>query len=751
MIRAKEIHISGLVQGVGFRPFIYRLALEYGLKGHVENNNLGVKIIAEGEELELNAFITSIPNRSPQASSVENINSREIEIQHFKSFTITKSQSVSDEITEVSPDISVCNDCLVDMKNQDRRLDYPFTNCTNCGPRFTIIKDLPYDRQKTTMKVFEMCPACKEEYTTILDRRFHAQPVACEICGPKYKLHYQGKEISTIQDIIALTARLLEEGKIIAIKGLGGYHLACSAFHEESIRLLRERKNREGKPFALMFRDLQCAEEYLHINKDEKELLTSWRKPVTLLKIKKEMAPSISILLDTVGTMLPYMPFHYMLFEKLNILAIVLTSGNISDEPIVIDDTDALLKLHPISDAVVTYNREIYNRTDDSVALVVNNKSRLIRRSRSYTPSPIHLNLNTEGIFAAGAELVNCFCIGKGKQAIMSQHIGDLKNLETLDFYTESVDRFKRLFRFEPQLAVCDMHPDYLSTHFARELNIPIIETQHHHAHIASCMAEYKIDEKVIGVSFDGTGYGTDGHIWGGEFFICDLNDFERVSHFEYIPQPGGDVVTKYPWRMMLSYMHHYFGNDAVDQFPFLFSNIDARELALVNEMLEKDINCPLTSSAGRLFDAVSALLNICKTARYHAEPPMRLESIAKNTSESYAFNTGEEINFKPTFEGILRDIDQKLDVGIISGKFHNTIVQIIIKTAQKISQQTGIKKVVLSGGSFQNRILLKKTEDLLKDANFAVFSQSAIPSNDGGIALGQLAIAAKRRELGLM
>jgi hydrogenase maturation protein HypF len=500
-----------------------------------------------------------------------------------------------------------------------------------------------------------------------------------------------------------------------------------------------------------MFRNLESADEYLYINKEEKELLTGWRKPVTLLKIKKEMVPSISIFLNTVGAMLPYMPFHYMLFENLKVPAIVLTSGNISDEPIVIDDTEALLKFQPISDAVVTYNREIHNRTDDSVALFVNNKSRLIRRSRSYTPSPIHLDINTEGIFAAGAELVNCFCIGKGKQAIMSQHIGDLKNLETLDFYTESVDRFKRLFRFEPQLAVCDMHPDYLSTHFARELNIPILETQHHHAHIASCMAEYKRDENVIGISFDGTGYGTDGHVWGGEFFVCDLNDFERVSHFEYIPQPGGDVVTKHPWRMMLSYMQHYFGNDVIDQYPYLFNNIHAQELALVNVMLEKGINCPLTSSAGRLFDAVSALLNICKTASYHAEPPMRLESVAKHTSENYAFNAGEEISFKPTFEGILKDIDQKIDVGVISGKFHNTILQVIIKTAQKVSHQRGIKKVVLSGGSFQNRILLKKAENSLKDANFAVFSQSAIPSNDGGIALGQLAIAAKRRELGLI
>ncbi|MCB2209129.1 MAG: carbamoyltransferase HypF [Bacteroidetes bacterium] len=748
---AKEIHINGLVQGVGFRPFIYRLAHEYSLKGCVENNNLGVKVIAEGEESAIDQFISDIPNKAPMASSIESIKSKEIYIHNFDAFTITKSKSVSDEITEVSPDISVCQDCLNDMKNQERRIDYPFTNCTNCGPRFTIIKDLPYDRNKTTMKVFEMCPECKKEYSTILDRRFHAQPVACEICGPAYKMYIEGKEITNIHSIVDLCAKLLETGKIIAIKGLGGYHLACNAFNEDSIQQLRVRKNREGKPFAIMFSDVESASEYLCMNKEEKYLLTGWRKPVTLLKVKKEIAPSISIQLDTVGTMLPYMPFHYMLFEKLNIPAIVLTSGNISDEPIVINDAEALLKLQPISDAIVTYNREIHNRTDDSVAMVINETPRLIRRSRSYAPSPIRLDIHTEGIFAAGAELVNCFCIGKGKQAIISQHIGDLKNLETLDFYTESIDRFKRLFRFKPQLAVCDMHPDYLSTRFARELNIPLVETQHHHAHIASCMAENKLDENVIGISFDGTGYGIDGHVWGGEFFTCDLNDFERASHFEYIPQPGGDLVTKQPWRMMLSYMHHYYGTDVVNQYPSLFNGIPLKELEMVIAMIEKGINCPLTSSTGRLFDAVSALLGICRTASYHAEPPMRLESIAKDTTDYYPFNSGKEIGFKPVFEGILKDINKGEDVGLISGKFHNTMVQVIIDTVQKISQQTAIKKVALSGGSFQNRILLKKTEDSLKDANFAVFSQSLIPSNDGGIALGQLAIAAKRREMGLI
>jgi hydrogenase maturation protein HypF len=751
MNKAKEIHIEGLVQGVGFRPFIYRLAHEFDLRGSVENNNLGVKIIIEGKESSLHDFIDHIIPRSPMASSIEDIKVSDIELTGFTEFSIAKSTSVSDEITEVSPDIAVCSDCLDDMKNQSRRITYPFTNCTNCGPRFTIIKDLPYDRKKTTMKVFKMCQACNIEYTTILNRRFHAQPIACEICGPKYTLHLNNKRITDINEILNRSTDLLENGKILAIKGLGGYHLSCNAFNEKAISKLRENKSREGKPFALMFADIKAAEEYLHIEDLEKELLTSWRKPVTILKIKKDIAPSVSIYLDTAGVMLPYMPFHYMLFEMLKTPAIVLTSGNISDEPIVIDNKEALKKLGAISDAVITYNRDIHNRTDDSVAMVVNNKSRLIRRSRSYVPSPVHLNLYAEGIFAAGAELVNCFAIGKGNQAIVSQHIGDLKNLETFDFYSESVDRMQRLFRFKPQLAVCDMHPDYLSTNFAQELNIPLVQVQHHHAHIASCMAEHKLDEKVIGISFDGTGYGTDGQIWGGEFFICDLNDFERISHFEYIPQPGGDIVTKQPWRMALSYLMYYFESDITHKYEHIFKGVSTHDFELVKTMIKKRINCPLTSSAGRLFDAVSALLDICKKASYHAEPPMRLESVAIETTESYPFEINGVISFKKTFNEILNDLAKGIDTGLISGKFHNTIVQLIVKVAIITREETAINSVVLSGGSFQNRILLKKAEDSLKDANFAVFSQSAIPSNDGGIALGQLAIAAKRRELGII
>ncbi len=746
---SRKIKIKGLVQGVGFRPFIYRLAKNHQLVGTVENNNTGVEILVEGKADNVEQFIREIPVQIPEASSISEFIVSKIKPSDFSDFTITKSQSLSDEITEVSPDIAVCKSCLQDMKTQPYRIDYPFTNCTNCGPRFTIIQDLPYDREKTTMRPFEMCPSCREEYTNILDRRFHAQPVACSKCGPHYTLIEKGEKETDISTIVKTTARLLEDGKIVAIKGLGGYHLACNPFNEKTVAELRIRKSREGKPFALMFRDADAVKQFLHINKKEETLLVSWRRPIVLLKIKEQFAPSVSTGLDTIGSMLPYMPFHHMLFEELDLPAIVLTSGNITDEPIIIDNREAMNKLHPISDASLTYNREIYNRTDDSVAFVANNKERLIRRSRSYAPSPVQIKLNAEGIFAAGAELVNCFCIGKGNQAIMSQHIGDLKNLETLEFYQESVERFKRLFRFTPQLAVADLHPDYLSTQFAKEMKIPILLVQHHHAHIASCMAEFQLDEKVIGISFDGTGLGDDGNIWGGEFLICDLNEYQRFTHFEYIPQPGGDAVSKHPWRMMLAYLHHYFGDEVVSRFPLLFKGIDEAEIEGILFLLKSKVNSPLTSSAGRLFDAVSALLNVCRNSTYHAEAPMRLEAIAdEKTSALYGFGFDGQISFRKTFEEMIADLLKGEETAKIAGKFHNTIVQLIVEVAEKMRKHTGLNKVVLSGGTFQNKILLENVEQKLKEINFAVYSQSGIPSNDGGIALGQLAIAAKRREL---
>ncbi len=743
----RKIHIQGLVQGVGFRPYIYRLAKRFDLSGWVENRNDGVFIKVEGSGKTLDSFLKAVKDEAPLASNIISIEHQNIPLENFTDFSIIKSENKSDEITEVSPDIAVCDDCLQDLKTQPQRIDYPFINCTNCGPRFTIIKDLPYDRDKTTMKPFELCQTCYSEYTEILDRRFHAQPVACNHCGPTYTLHYNKEDIKDFSTILKTTCQLLEEGKIVAMKGLGGYHLACDAKNEEAVNCLRIAKNRDGKPFAVMTKNLETLKTFADYTDEEEKLINSWRKPIVLLRNKKQLSPSICMGFDSVGVMLPYMPFHHQLMDTLNLDVIVLTSGNISDEPIIIDNKKALDELGAISDAVLTYNRDIHNRTDDSVAFVTNNKSRLIRRSRGYVPSPTRLNLNVDGIFASGAELVNCFAIGKGNQAILSQHIGDLKNAETLEFYSESVSRFKKLFRVEPRLMAHDLHPDYLSTKYAKEQNTPKMAIQHHHAHIAACMAEHGLDEKVIGIAFDGVGLGDDNKIWGGEFFVCDLADYERITHFDYVKMPGGDKATKNPWRMAVSYLHHYFGRDFNFHSLDFLKDISDFDLEFVLEMLDKNLNCPETSSCGRLFDAVSALANCCTVGSFHAEAPMRLEAaINKSCDETYHFEAGSPINLKPIFEGILESLSKKEEQGIISAKFHNTIINIIFAIVKKLRAERGINKVVLSGGSFQNRFMLEKVEKLLSGNNFEVYSHQETPSNDGSLALGQLVIAAKKR-----
>jgi hydrogenase maturation protein HypF len=743
------IEVKGLVQGVGFRPFIYRLAMENNLKGWVKNTNRNVLICITTTEAALKKFIKEIQSESPPASDIISIDHTEAEPEIFSDFRIIASSDISDEITEVSPDIAVCADCLRDMKVQEHRISYPFLNCTNCGPRFTIIRDLPYDRANTTMSGFMMCETCRSEYDDAGDRRFHAQPVACNNCGPEYELIIQDNHIRGINKILKQTADLINTGKILAIKGQGGFHLACDALNEAAVDRLRKLKYREGKPFAVMFRDVESIKEYARLNSVEEQEVTSWRRPIVTLKAKRSLAYQVSSGLKTIGCMLPYMPFHYQLFELLKTTVIVLTSGNLSDEPILTDNNMALKVLGPVTDAVVHYNREIYNRTDDSVVMVVNETPRMLRRSRGYVPNPVRVKFNAEGILATGAELVNCFCLGKGNYAILSQHIGDLKNFETYTFYTESIDHFSKIFRMKAELIAHDMHPDYLSTRYAIGAGLDRTAIQHHHAHIASAMAENGLDEKVIGVSFDGTGYGDDGNVWGGEFLICDLNDYTRYTHFDYRPMPGGDMVTQEPWRMAVSYLYSVYGEGFLDfRLPFLKS-AGKEKLRIVVQMLGEKLNTPLTSGAGRLFDAVAALLNICVHSEFHAEAPMRLENaITPGIEDSYPFFADKTIVFNETFRYLLDDLRRGISAGIISAKFHNTVIEVVGRVAEKIRQETGLKKVVMSGGTFQNRYLLQNLEPRLKKSGFDVCTQNLIPSNDGGIALGQLAIAAKRREL---
>lgn len=744
MPEAKYILITGLVQGVGFRPFIYRLAIQFKLNGWVENSNEGVKIHIEGAPHNIKSFMHAVRTEAPVASDIQHINMEDITLEGFHEFFIKKSEDHSGGITDVSPDICVCDACLEDMRSQAHRLSYPFVNCTNCGPRFSIIRDLPYDRPATTMADFEMCAKCQQEYTDILDRRFHAQPIACNECGPQYRLVADGYEFDRIEEVLKKTSDLIRSGQIVAMKGLGGFHLSCDAKNQAAVERLRIAKNRDGKPFAVMFRDLESAKKYANIDPAEEHILSSWQRPIVLLESKKKLAYGVSVGFGTIGGMLPYLPFHFLLFEHLKQDVIVLTSGNISDEPIIIDNDEAVKTLGGIADAVLLNNRDIHNRTDDSVIRVINNKARLIRRSRSWAPNPVNLGLNVDGIFACGAELVNCFCIGKGEQAILSQHIGDLKNAETLEFYAEAADRFSRLFRVKPTLMVRDMHPDYLSSRYANESGLQCMEVQHHHAHIVSCMAEYGLDEQVIGISFDGVGLGSDGNVWGGEFMLCDLSGFERAHWFDYVAMPGGDKATKEPWRMALSYLVKAYGEAHPD--PGFLKDIPEESISLVKQAMKQGINTPLTSSAGRLFDAAAALCGLCSVASFHAEAPMRLEgAIDAEEKGSYPFSIHDSIDTRSIIRGIMKDLEAEVKVSRIAAKFHNSVINIIFAAVESMADR-GIKKVVLSGGTFQNKYILENAEIGLIDRGFEVFTPENIPANDGGLALGQLVVAASRR-----
>ena len=744
---ALKIKIEGLVQGVGFRPFVYRLAKTFKINGYVRNLSDGVEIHAEGEKSSIDKFIDNIRNNAPEASEIEDILLNEVAPELYEAFTISESLDNPGVITGISPDIAVCKDCLEDMRSQHRRINYPLINCTNCGPRFTIIKDLPYDRSRTTMQSFEMCGDCRAEYDNILDRRFHAQPVACNVCGPRYEMLAGKTVIHDLNKILNNLASHLENGKIIALKGTGGYHLMCDAHNEAAVKRLRQSKHREGKPFAVMFRDMDAIRKFAEVSDTGESLLSSWRRPIVLLRMIKPLASSVTLDLNTIGAFLPYMPMHYLLFKKTRLTALVLTSGNLSDEPIIIDDAMAKKVFRGVADDIVSYNREIQNRTDDSVVKIFAGKERVFRRSRGYAPAPVKTFCPVEGILATGAELVNCFCIGKGNQAILSQHIGDLKNIETYLFYTETIEKFCKLFRFKPELAACDMHPDYLSTKYAKELGIECIPVQHHHAHIASCMTENGLDEKLIGVSFDGTGYGTDGNIWGSEFMVADLKTFERITHFEYVALPGGDKVTEEPWRTAVSYLYSIFGMHIRYLDIPMLNLLEEKKITLVLEAIDKKINSPLSSGAGRLFDAVAALTGVCPVSKFHAEAPMRLESLTLDSlNERYEISVQQTISFKEMFQQIVADIHKKTAVEVISTRFHNTIIYTIFKEVLKIHRDTGIRKIVLSGGTFQNKYITERLKPLLIRNNFEVFLHSEIPCNDGGIALGQLIVAAKQR-----
>jgi len=743
--------IKGLVQGVGFRPFICRMAAKHGLLGEVENRSDGVSVIVQGDLKRVDSFCNDILLNAPPASQIKSFEINPAHIKGYESFRIAGSKTLNDLITEISPDIAVCDDCLEDLKCDPDRIDYPFINCTNCGPRFSIIEGLPYDRYKTSMKRFKMCPYCNKQYNNILDRRFHAQPIACNSCGPFYIYKDSVKKLDSISFILNEVSDKIASGKTIAIKSLGGYHLMCDALNNKAVCNLRQKKLRDLKPFAVLFRDMSVVKKYCFVNETEEKEIKSWRRPIMILKQKKVLSDAVSNGLNSIGAMLPYMPFHHLLFKILQTPAVVLTSANISDEPIITDDHEAEVKMNLITDSFLSYNRPIINRTDDSVVRIIDRKISLIRRSRGYVPRPVDVDRDVNGILALGAEQKNSFCIGKGKQAVMSQYIGDMKNPETFRFFIDTIDRFSELFRFRPEVIACDLHPDYMSTQHAHYLEdkfkIPLVRIQHHHAHIVSCMAENGLDEKVIGISLDGTGFGSDGNIWGGEFMINDLKEFTRFTHFDYIPMPGGDKSIEEPWRMAFSYIYKYLGESFDYNSLPLFNSINNHKLDMVKKMIINNVNSPLTSGAGRLFDAVSAILGLCPVASFDSEAPMRLESVIDcETNEYYPFSLGKTIVFAETLKAILNDLTRE-KISLISAKFHNTIAQILLEVSLSIRRDTSFTKVILSGGVFQNKYLLEKTLYLLRLNSFKVFNNHHVPVNDGGISLGQLVIASKMKK----
>ena len=746
--------IRGLVQGVGFRPFIYRIASEMGIKGEVDNRNNGVCIRAVLTPEQCDRFISRIKKEHPPVAAIHSIRVTEVEdpAANYTDFSITPSRSDSNEVTQVAPDIAVCPECLQDRREQPHRLQYPFINCTHCGPRFSIIRDLPYDRKQTTMSAFAMCPDCGKEYGTVSDRRFHAQPVACNHCGPFYYTLYNNVEITDYRTLLDLSCRLLREGEVIAAKGIGGYHLICDAANEQAVKRLREIKQRDSKPFAVMFRSVGLLKEYAEVDPAEEDCLISWRRPIVLLKQKKALAADINRDMQTLGCMLPYMPLHYDWFAALDVPALVMTSGNLSDCPIAITPMEAEKQLSGKVPLILHHNRDIYNRVDDSVLQVCGGQPCLIRRSRGYVPEPFFADVEVEGILAFGAEKVNTFALGKEDTILQSQYIGDLKNWETFSFYTESLERFEHLFRFTPTSLVCDLHPDYLSSQEAERTavrcGLPLLKVQHHHAHAAACMLEYGLHELVIAIVLDGTGLGDDGKVWGGEFFLCDRKTYRRLSHFEYVPLPGGDKASVEPWRMAVAFLWHYFGESV--RFPDDFiERIGEQKIRMLITMMEKGINTPYTSGAGRLFDAVASLLELCDVSTHQAEAPVRLEQVASiEPFDCYpVLIKGDVISFRPLFEELLNDLASGVSVCDISARFHNTIAYLLLDEGKRLLKQTGVSRVVISGGCFQNKRLTEQLQRLFAEAGIPLYVPGRIPCNDGGVAVGQLAIAASRNK----
>ncbi|HEX5807724.1 MAG TPA: carbamoyltransferase HypF [Anaerolineales bacterium] len=796
-----RIHITGIVQGVGFRPFVYNLATRHDLKGWVKNTSAGVEIEVDGEREALDLFLHALRQEAPPLSRIDGFSASFRPANGFRSFEILHSEAVEGAFQPISPDVAICPDCLRELfEPNDRRYRYPFINCTNCGPRFTIIQDIPYDRPKTTMAPFPMCPDCEREYTDPSDRRFHAQPVACPVCGPQVWLETCSDDFSrstaTLKNEAGIqeACRLLTEGKILAIKGLGGFHLACDATYAQAVMELRNRKLRVDKPFAVMMPGIESVKQHCFVSDAERQLLESLARPIVLLKRKTEsnVAKEVAPHQDWVGVMLPYTPLHYLLFAdpERQFTALVMTSGNLSEEPIATGNDEARERLSTLADAFLMHNREIYVRCDDSVVRVFTNyqlqepehsgldtvddasatlgshslrSARVhlldhqgtsiypIRRSRGYSPFPVKLPFEAPQLLAAGSELKNTFCITNKDYAFLSHHIGDMENYETLRSFEQGVEHFEKLFRVSPEAIAYDLHPNYLATRYALERaeheNIPPIGVQHHHAHIAACMAEHGLDgtHPVIGVAFDGTGYGEDSAIWGGEILVADYRSYQRRFHLGYFPLPGGDAAIKKPARTALALLWSLGLEWDEGLRPVAeFSSTDRGILSL---QLERNINTPLTSSTGRLFDAAAALAGVRQTVNYEGQAAIEFEALA-NPAEAgeYSFELEQDqVQVRPAIQALIHDVTAGVPASKISARFHNGLAACVLEACSKIRSETGIAEVALSGGVWQNITLLGRTLSLLNRGGFRVYLHREVPANDGGLSLGQAVIAAAR------
>ncbi len=765
-LKGAELLIQGVVQGVGFRPFVYNLANRLHVSGTVTNTSVGVFIKAAASDADLASFIHLLKHEAPPLARITSIEVRQYSEEiDWEDFSILSSVSQNSSSAIIPPDIALCPDCLEELLDKkDKRFHYPFINCTNCGPRFTIVNTIPYDRPKTSMDVFPMCHSCNDEYVDPANRRFHAQPNACRKCGPELSWHAgDGKKIDHC-DPVQETISVINEGKVVAIRGLGGFHLTVDGCSDKAVKLLRDRKGRKSKPLAIMVANIETAKKFCHLSKKEEEILLSPEHPILLLpkRTVAGLALNLAPSMNDIGIVLPYTPLHHLLFQVDTCPdALVMTSGNVSGDPICTGNHQAIEELGHIADYFLLHNREIVTRVDDSVSKQIQGEVRSFRRSRGYVPSPFLLPYNLPPILACGAGLKNTFCLGRNNFAFPSQHIGDLFTVKNYEFFLESIEHFKRVFDVEPEVVACDIHPDYMSSQYAQELSLPLFPVQHHHAHAVAVMVENDLQEEVLAVVLDGTGFGTDGTIWGGEILLNDLTGYQRMGHLEQLSLPGGDAATNEPWRMGLSALYHTYGHKGLEEkkLPPLLKSIAPNQKEIVGAMLEKGFNSPFTSSCGRLFDAAAALLGLQDVSHFEGQAAMKLEALAQKALStnwkaallaefatkdfsSHRPNNGKwEIVTSRFVTMIMDGLSGKQTKRSLALQLHFELIHSICKLIEQLSAHTGIRKIVLSGGCMQNQILLEGLFHILEKYNFKVYTGKNIPVNDGGISLGQAII----------